>query len=367
MANAWAESSIVVSLKGARETNEDEVALATSVVLAEVFQCPQRDVEIREVVASSSNESLDGETSFYDSMQAMQVTFRIKISNSQVLSLNQIEAAMANYRRFAPKVVATYLEHSSLKDFHIMVVEVQPPILEGEEPKVEVMDFNDYVALVATIGVSLSCYFCIIGVVGPAIFWCLFVNRRPHRLQGHLQYISPHDKSGWVVGLCDWYKSSKATCCSLVCFLPARLAYTWDTVGILPYWRGVRQALMCCGLYLVGCWPCGAFIAGQRRSDLKEFLGFGDGVKSNIEIEDVCYYILCPLCSVVQEAAHVDRVFSAVARRVKAEAEKAKKRLEEIGVEEDDDEEMQAEAPTLQAMFDEGFNAALDTAVGALD
>ncbi|CAK9037107.1 Uncharacterized protein SCF082_LOCUS22001, partial [Durusdinium trenchii] len=90
-------------------------------------------------------------------------------------------------------------------------------------------------------------------------------------------------------------------------------------------------------------------------------------VKSNIEIEDVCYYILCPLCSVVQEAAHVDRVFSAVARRVKAEAEKAKKRLEEIGVEEDDDEEMQAEAPTLQAMFDEGFNAALDTAVGALD
>ena len=68
---------------------------------------------------------------------------------------------------------------------------------------------------------------------------------------------------------------------------PAHLAYTWDTVGILSYrshvraavaaWlngidhlistvsefgaavhrRGVFQAMLCCGLYLVGCCPCG--------------------------------------------------------------------------------------------------------------
>lgn len=284
----------------------------------------------------------------------MQVRFRIKISNPEVLSLDYIDAEMANLRLFVPKLVAAFLQTSSLRDLYLMVVEVQPATFQGRAAKVEAMDFNDYVALVATIGASLASYACLIGVVTPVIYWCLFISRRPHRLQGHLQFISQEHKTGWVVGICDCHRS-KVTCCSLLCFLPARLAYTWDTVGILPYWKGVRQALMCCGLYLVGCWPCGAFIAGQRRSDLKDFLGF--------EVEDVCQYALCPVCSVVQEAAHVDVVFAAVRTAVREEAEKARKRLEDH----EEDEEQPAEAPTLQAMLDEGFNAALDTAVMALD
>lgn len=29
--------------------------------------------------------------------------------------------------------------------------------------------------------------------------------------------------------------------------------------------RGVRQALMCCGLYLMGCWPCGTSPRSRLR------------------------------------------------------------------------------------------------------
>eukprot|EP00434_Breviolum_minutum_P015065 symbB.v1.2.013282.t1/scaffold928.1/size151411/3 len=304
--------------------------------------------------------TLAGETTRQMLPGRSKVRFRIKISNPQILSLDDIQAEMANPRLFIPKVVAAFLQTSSLQDLYLTVVEVQAPTFQGQVPKVELMGFSDYVALVATVGVSLLSYACLIGLVTPAIYWCLFIMRRPHRLQGHLDLVPFKHKSDWVVGICECCRF-KVTCCSLLFFLPARLAYTWDTVGILPYWRGVRQALMCCGLYLMGCWPCGAFIAGQRRSDLKDFLGFGDGVKSNFEVVDICYYLMCPICSVVQEAAHVDMVFAAVRTAVQEEAEKARKRLEDPDYE---DEERPAEAPTLQAMLDEGFNAALDTAVG---
>jgi len=361
-ATVSADSSMILSMSGARAASIDEVSLATLLVISKVFQCPRRDLEILEVAAANASTSTSvGQ--LHTSRQAMQVRFRIKISNPQILSLDDIQAEMANPRLFIPKVVAAFLQTSSLQDLYLTVVEVQAPTFQGQVPKVELMGFSDYVALVATVGVSLLSYACLIGLVTPAIYWCLFIMRRPHRLQGHLDLVPLKHKSGWVVGLCECCRF-KVTCCSLLFFLPARLAYTWDTVGILPYWRGVRQALMCCGLYLMGCWPCGAFIAGQRRSDLKDFLGFGDGVKSNFEVVDICYYLMCPICSVVQEAAHVDMVFAAVRTAVQEEAEKARKRLEDPDYE---DEERPAEAPTLQAMLDEGFNAALDTAVGALD
>lgn len=38
--------------------------------------------------------------------------------------------------------------------------------------QVELMGFSDYVALVATVGVSLLSYACLIGLVTPAIYWC---------------------------------------------------------------------------------------------------------------------------------------------------------------------------------------------------
>ncbi|CAJ1389392.1 unnamed protein product [Effrenium voratum] len=368
LAAAWAESTIILSLTGARQPTAEEVALSSTVALAETFHCPQRDVEIVEVIAPSmattsnvSDESTANQSQFHTSRQAMQVRFRIKISDSAVLSLDGIQEAMAS-QNFVPQILVAYMQHTSLTDLYLSMVEVQQPTLEGQEAKMVFLDVQDYVVLAGSICASLLGYACLIGLVMPTLYWCAFVARRPSRLQGYTQYIPEEHQTGWLFGTCDWYKS-KVTCCSLIVLLPARLAYTWDTVGIVPYWKGVRQAMMCCGLYLLGCWPCGAFIAGQNRSDLKDFLGFGDGVKSNIEMADICWYILCPICSVVQEAAHVDKVFAAVRAVVAAEAaEKAKAKHQE-----DEDEEKPIEVPTLQSMFDEGINAALDTAVGAFD
>mmetsp|Transcript_32004 Transcript_32004/g.69036 ORF Transcript_32004/g.69036 Transcript_32004/m.69036 type:complete len:89 (+) Transcript_32004:223-489(+) len=53
----------------------------------------------------------------------MQVRFRIKISNPEILSLDYIDAEMANSRLFVPKLVAAFLQTSSLRDLYLMVVE----------------------------------------------------------------------------------------------------------------------------------------------------------------------------------------------------------------------------------------------------
>eukprot|EP00429_Kryptoperidinium_foliaceum_P026110 CAMPEP_0176134932 /NCGR_PEP_ID=MMETSP0120_2-20121206/68431_1 /TAXON_ID=160619 /ORGANISM="Kryptoperidinium foliaceum, Strain CCMP 1326" /LENGTH=74 /DNA_ID=CAMNT_0017470595 /DNA_START=72 /DNA_END=293 /DNA_ORIENTATION=- len=74
----------------------------------------------------------------------------------------------------------------------------------------------------------------------------------------------------------------------------------------MPYWVGVRKAFCCCLLYLTGCCFCAALIPGQQRSEMRDFFGFGDKVKGNIELSDYACYLCCPVCCVIQEALHVD-------------------------------------------------------------
>eukprot|EP00435_Cladocopium_sp_Y103_P072473 s92_g40.t1 len=89
--------------------------------------------------------------------------------------------------------------------------------------------------------------------------------------------------------------------------------------------------------------------AKVEAMDFNDYVAFGaaggesDGVGGND--------LNCSLAA-FWEAAHVDMVFAAVRAAVREEAEKARKRLEEH----EEDEEQPAEAPTLQAMLDEGFN-----------
>merc|ERR1711920_619603 len=110
---------------------------------------------------------------------------------------------------------------------------------------------------------------------------------------GRYSDISEEFKQGWAFTWCVCAERKRTTFC-LLFYMPARLANTWDAVGLVPYWEGVRQAVCCCAGYMFGCCLCAAIIPGRHRSNIRDFFGFGDKVKGNIELSDYCCYLCCP-------------------------------------------------------------------------
>jgi len=149
----------------------------------------------------------------------------------------------------------------------------------------------------------------LISIITPWLYWYLRIRPRQYRLMGRYDEVSPEFKGKWASNICGWIEK-KTMCCSLICCLPARMADTWDSMGLINYWNGIRMSLLCCFLYTFGCCLCGASIPGQQRSEIRDFFGFGDKVKGNLELGDYCCYLCCPVCCVIQEAHHVDGALS---------------------------------------------------------
>ncbi|CAE7473200.1 unnamed protein product, partial [Symbiodinium microadriaticum] len=77
---------------------------------------------------------------------------------------------------------------------------VRPPSLIGEDNSIqgEFMDFNDYLVLVLSILLSFMGYTCLLAVLTPTLYWCLFVARRPHRIQGYAHFIPEDLQKNWA-------------------------------------------------------------------------------------------------------------------------------------------------------------------------
>eukprot|EP00930_Biecheleria_cincta_P023043 TRINITY_DN16699_c0_g2_i1.p1 TRINITY_DN16699_c0_g2~~TRINITY_DN16699_c0_g2_i1.p1 ORF type:complete len:613 (-),score=48.56 TRINITY_DN16699_c0_g2_i1:22-1860(-) len=319
---AFATGSLVISITGARRPGTQEVALATLKAISKSLRCPERDLEIVAVTAVGAAETnLVGSTtssttiagsakSLYHFVQArFDVQFKIKVSDPKVLPSYQIGAELETPQVFLPKVMVAYMQQTSLRDLYVTAVEVKQADVTGEEKPVSSgMSLGETLALMYSVAVPILSYLFVIGVVAPAITWFFRVRPREFVLMGHHDIISQRYKQGWVYNICGWTKS-RLMCASLVCCLPARMAYTWDTVGVFPYWTGVVRAFMCFNLYVLGCWPCGACLVAGLRGNIRDFFGFGDGVRGNLELADVACYCCCPICSVIQEARHVDEAY----------------------------------------------------------
>lgn len=323
-ASAFANSSLVISITGARRPGTQEVTLATLKAISEALRCPERDVEVVAVTAvgtaktnslgtgvTTSSTTFPGlDNSHFHYVQArVEVRFNIKVSDTNLLSSDQIKAELDTPQVFLPKVMVAYMEKTSLRDLYVTAVEVKQADVQGKDKLASSgMAFGDLLGLVYSIAVPILSYLFIIGVVAPAITWFFRVRPRQFILMGNHNLMPKRYKEGWVQNICGWTKS-RLMCASLICCLPARMAYTWDTVGVLPYWTGVVRAFMCFNLYMLGCWPCGACLVAGLRGNIRDFFGFGDGVRGNVELADVVCYCCCPICSVVQEARHVDDAY----------------------------------------------------------
>jgi len=359
-----------MALSGQRIPEEEEIADASLLAVSEALRCPRRDLEFLEAKFSHEKDQVSDEESeaedatatasatttspstsagyvskYHVSHITVAVRFRVKISNPEMLSLDEVKGALAATQVFLPKLQVAYMSKTSLSDLYVSAVEVVQPDVTGDEAlgeKEVPVRFGTYLALIGSISLPILGYFFIISTVVPFFNWVLNVRSRPVRLMGHYHYLPEIYKESWISNICSWTRS-KATVISLIFCMPARIAQTWDTVGLLPYWSGVFRATACCGLYLCGCWPCGSACVAGKRGDLRDFFGFGDGVKGNIELGDIFCYLCCPICSVIQEARHVD---SAV-RAVHAMIEEEKERLAEKNyiVEEDYGEDVNAKAP----------------------
>merc|ERR1719375_2650591 len=102
-------------------------------------------------------------------------------------------------------------------------------------------------------------------MIAPGLVWVLRIRPRRYNLKGRFDDIAPEYRGSWAFNICACVQHKMLTC-SLLCCVPARLAETWDALGFLPYWVGVRRATLCCFLYLIpGCQLCGAAFAGQMR------------------------------------------------------------------------------------------------------
>lgn len=321
---AFANSSLLISITGARRPDTQEVALATLKAISEALRCPERDLEVVAVTAvgTAKTSSLGTGTTTYSTtflglansqfhyVQArVEVRFNIKVSDPNLLSSDQIKAELETPQVFLPKVMVAYMEKTSLRDLYVTAVEVKQARVQGnDKPASSGMALGEILGLIYSIAMPILSYLFVIGVVAPAITWFSRVRHRKFTLMGNHNLISKKYREGWAQNICGWTKS-RLMCASLICCLPARMAYTWDTVGVFPYWTGVVRAFMCFNLYMLGCWPCGACLVAGLRGDIRDFFGFGDGVRGNVELVDVVCYCCCPICSVIQEARHVDDAY----------------------------------------------------------
>jgi len=372
-AGLHADSSVVIAISGQRIPDEEEIADATLIAVSEALGCPARDLEFLEALfsheqdeaieADGESESLTTSTAppaatsstyykseYHVSHITVAVSFRVKMSDPKMLSLDEIKGAMAATQVFLPKLKVAYVSKTSLSDLYVTAMEVVEPTVDGDESLGEVVEpvnFLIYLVTAFNIALGLFGYFFIISVVAPLITWVFNVRSRPERIMGNFNYLPDFYKEGWISNICSWTRS-KATFISLIFCMPARIALTWDHVGLMPYWSGVIRASVCCGLYLCGCWPCGSALVAGKRGDLRDFFGFGDGVKGNVELGDVACYICCPICSVIQEARHVDSALRAVHALIEEEKERLAEK--QLPAEEDDAGNGKSKVPKQAAM-----------------
>jgi len=247
---------------------------------------------------------------FHSEQTSVEVMFRVKISEPAKLSIDQVSATLNDPDVLVAKLWVAFTDLTTLRDLYIRVVSVGDPVTVGElslgrpPPPFSLSTFMAEATLILG---PLSLYFFTIGVVVPYMYWVVKIRSRDYRLTGRLNDVSPEFKESWNQNvLACMGADSRRTCCSLILCLPARVADTWDSMGQLPYWVGVRKALCCCCCYLFGCFPCGAMMVARYRSEMRDFFGFGDGIQGNVELSDICCYTCCPCCCIVQEASHVD-------------------------------------------------------------
>jgi len=312
-AGLFATSSFVLGLTGARQTSKAEIEKASKLGLALAVSCPTRDVEVLNVLilaVQGARVSGQPSSSFHSIKVSAEVSFRVKISDPEVLTIDEIRGSLRTSSVFLPRLHVALADRTSLSDLYISVVDLADPQVVGDIELGRPERFSVMGLLIywATRICPVLGYFFLLTTVVPWAYYYFVVRHRYYSLMGRFDDLAPEFKHAWHFNICTCL-NSKLFFLSLIILLPVRLADTWHKMGLLPYWTGIRHSLCCCFLYLGGCGCCGACIAAQMRSEMKDFFAMGDDKKGNIEYADWCYYVCCPLCCVVQEAKHVDKAF----------------------------------------------------------
>jgi len=329
-ADASILSAMWVTVTGARVPDEAEFQWTAEVALSRALGCPLRDLEVTQVRSSLAGQlaaatsgaprlvqastttrttttTLRSDSRFFVATIELEIRFKVKVSSVTKLSSEELEGALRRPGSFLPKAMVAYTDHTSLNDMYIRASALEAPRIVGDaQSLLRVPSLRrDLVWLAYRVG-PVVVYLTLIGGIAPAVRYVVKIRQRQYRMMGNLETVAAVYKGGWAFTICEWIRYKTMCCCLVVC-LPSRLADTWDSVGIMPYWVGVRHAFCCCLLYMTGCCVCAAVIPGQQRSEMRDFFGFGDKVKGNLELSDYCCYLCCPVCCVIQEALHVDR------------------------------------------------------------
>lgn len=336
-ARAWASSAVELTISGRRAVGAAELRLATEVALAVALDCPERDLEITQILLSTSEDSPTAaaggigpagvitsttttktttstttgvESRYHGSRLQAKVSFKVKVSGVGGSSIATVEGMLSEPSSFLLKLMVAYVGHTSLSDLHVNAVFLMPPVVSGDggaEFSHDAFNLGTYIERLTWQVLPVVAYLLFVGVVSPVFYWYARIRPREYGLKGRWEDIEAEMKLRWSSSLLCGCVQDCPICCSLLFCLPARIADTWDAVGMLSYWAGVRQAFCCCLMYLGGCGVCAAHIPGKRRADIRDFFGFGDKVKGNMELSDWMCYLCFPLCCVVQEAHHVDK------------------------------------------------------------
>lgn len=322
-----ADSSLVLSISGQRQVTHEEVANASAIAIGLALACPggARDIVIKEVVLSNMKNStvetsggdgrlLTTDSKFHTYRYSAGVAFSALVSDPEMLSIDKINGELKHPTGLQPRLWLAYTDHTSLVDLYVRVVQVESPSLVGDvaEGRPVRWSLSAFVKEWTLVLSPIVSYIILITCVAPGLVWFWKVRPRRYKLYGRFDDVPPEFKGNWAFNICTCIEH-RMMCFSLIICLPARLAETWDTAGLVSYWAGVRRAVLCCFLYLIpGCQPCGAALAGRMRSNLRDFFGFGDDQQGNLEFGDCCCYLICPICCVVQEAKHIDAALQAL-------------------------------------------------------
>lgn len=326
-ADLFLNSAMWLDISGQRFPSIVEITLASEIALSKSLGCPIRDIEIVQVLSSNKAEDKDRkdneveaetvtitttttelQSRFHAKRLEAMVKFRVKVSDPRVLSVDKIQGSLQGGSVLIPKLQLLFELYTTLSDVYLSISSIQTPVIEGNRESGLLSAVFSFSASLTYWAIRLGPilgYFTCIGTFIPWVYWMFRVKRRAFTLKGRFNDISGEFKGSWTTHICGCCEDM-IMCCGLILCLPARLADTWDSVGLMPYWKGVQRAWCCCFLYLVGCAPCSACLAGRERSEMRDFFGFGDRVKGNLETSDFCCYLCCPVCCVMQEAVHVD-------------------------------------------------------------
>jgi len=353
----FVESRLWLSISGNRLPLRQELRLASEVALAWGLGCHQRDLEIFEVHLSPDKENeapfdsvgIGGATltstttttvlrSRYHSQHVeVELRFKVKISDPRKITIDDIQGTLERPSMLKPKLMVAYADRTSLSDLYVTVVNLGEVTVDGDlalgRIKSDAFELSDFLwTWSVRIGPGML-YLSFVFFVTPALYYAASIRKREYRLMGRYTEIEPKYIGRWTFSFCTWMEH-KAQCLTLFLCLPARVADTWDSIGLMPYWTGVQQAMCCCTMYLCGCCVCAAWIPAKQRSEMRDFFDMGDKVKGNVERRDFFQYLFCPLCCIIQEAMHTDAALDSLPEPVEdkqriAEELYAKARAEE--------------------------------------